>query len=59
MNIVIKLGKKYYSTIEEFAKEIYLQQEEALALIKSEKFLKILYNYVGDKISKAFFKITI
>ena len=45
MNIVIKLGKKYYSTIEEFAKEIYLQHEEALALIKSEKFLKILYNY--------------
>lgn len=45
MNILIKLGKNYYSSIEEFAKKIYLQHEEALALIKSEKFLKILYNY--------------
>ena len=45
MNILIKLGKNYYSSIEEFAKEIYLQHEETLALIKSEKFLKILYNY--------------
>ena len=31
--------------MEEFAKNIYLYHDEALALIKSKKFLKILYNY--------------
>lgn len=45
MNLIIKVGKKSYYSIVDFAKEIYLQHDESFALIKSEKFLKTLYNF--------------
>lgn len=45
MDLIIKLGSNTFYSMEEFAKNIYLYHDEALALIKSKKFLKILYNY--------------
>ena len=45
MDLIIKLGSNTFYSMEEFAKNIYLCHDEALALIKSKKFLKILYNY--------------
>ncbi len=43
--ISIRIGTKYYSSFENFAKEIYLHHSEAFSLIKSKKFLKVLYKY--------------
>ena len=45
MDLIIKLGSNTFYSMEEFAKNIYLYHDEALALIKSKKYLKILYNY--------------
>lgn len=45
MNMLIKVGNRTYDSLNDFAKEIYLQHDESFALIKSEKFMKILYNF--------------
>lgn len=45
MNISIRINSNHYSSFEEFAKNIYLYHNESFALIKSQKFLKILYKY--------------
>lgn len=45
MDVTIRLKERVYYSIEEFAREIYLFPNEAFAMIKSQKFLKILYKY--------------
>ena len=45
MDINIKIKNKVFYSFEEFAKNIYLYPDEAFHLIKSQKFLKFLYNY--------------
>ena len=45
MDLSIRINSKHYNSIEEFAHEIYLFHDEAFSLIKSQKFLKILYKY--------------
>ena len=45
MDIIIHLKNNTYYSMEEFAKNIYLFPDESFALIKSKKFLKILYKF--------------
>ena len=45
MDLSIRINEKYYDSIEKFAHDIYLYHDEAFSLIKSQKFLKILYKY--------------
>ena len=59
LKIILK-DQEYYS-FEEFAKNIYLYPDEAFTLVKSEKFMKYLYNYnqnmynnIGEEITKPF-----
>lgn len=44
MDFAIIFKKNSYSSLEEFAMDIYKYPNEAFAVIKSQKFLKILYN---------------
>lgn len=43
MELTIKLKDKTYYSLKDFASDIYLNTEEAFTLVKSAKFLKILY----------------
>lgn len=43
MEICIKIKDKVYYSLKEFASEMYLYPDEAFCVIKSQKFLKILY----------------
>lgn len=45
MDFAIIFKKNSYSSFEEFAMDIYKYPNEAFAVIKSQKFLKILYNF--------------
>ena len=45
MEILIKIKDKTFYSIEDFARYIYLYPDESFAMIKSQKFLKILYKY--------------
>ena len=45
MDISIRINSKHFYSMEEFAKEIYLYHDESFSLIKSQKFLKVLYKY--------------
>ena len=45
MEFSIKVKNQTYYSLEDFAKNIYLYPNESLTVIKSQKFLKILYKY--------------
>lgn len=45
MEPVIRLKNQTYYSFPEFAQNIYLYPDESMALVKSQKFLKTLYNY--------------
>ena len=45
MEILIKIKDKTFYSVEEFARNIYLYPDDSFAMIKSQKFLKILYKY--------------
>ena len=44
MDFAIIFKKNSYSSLQEFAMDIYKYPNEAFAVIKSQKFLTILYN---------------